>query len=154
MSVWLCVFFPSFIVKKTKKNFHASNNVASNKFLISWWLWVQIWFRVWIIFTTLLVCLQSVEMPYSCWYWKFILFFVCLFVYIFLYIYSLLSNDDGSPRVVRDVAVGLVMKLWYRISIRNIFVIQPFLIRHFRRSSYFSDIYSCTQSIFFSQKYI
>ena len=59
--------------------------------------------------------------------------------------YFLLS-DGVSLRLVKNAEIELAMKPLHPTSIRNTFVLQPFLIHCSRRSSYFSNLRWCDQS--------
>ena len=63
----------------------------------------------------------------------------------------LLLSDGGSPRLIKNEEVELVLESLHPTSIGNTFVIQPFLTHCFHRSSYFSNLHSCAQSKFSSK---
>ena len=70
-----------------------------------------------------------------------------------LWIFSMyfLLSDGGSSRLVKKTEVELVIKPLHLTSIRNTFVIQPFLTHCSHRSSYFSNLRWCAQSKFSSK---
>ena len=152
---WIHTYIKRYYIQELPQK----SGFASNKIFIRWWPWVQAWFRSQSIITT-----NPVPPPVSIshntmrLYWMVFNLYEChirsdavtVLFWIFFFIYSLFSAGE-SPSLVINVEVEFEIKPRHQISRGNMSVDQPFLTHCSRRSSYFSNLRWCAQSMLASK---
>ena len=141
------------------KNCCKKSSFASNKVFVRWWSWVQAWFCG-EASLPLTQGAPAVSHNTTRLYWMVFNLYEChicsdtvtVLFWIF-FIYSLCSAGE-SPRLVKNVEVEFKIKPRHPISRGKMSVDQPFLIHCSRRSSYFSHLCWCAQSMLASKEII